>query len=138
MLCGRNEKLRKQLTSRPGCAAIGFTDRVADYMRLADLFIGKPGPGSLSEALHMGLPTIVENNARTLIQERYNATWIEEQGFGISLKSFSEINQAFAYLLSGSVLDEYKGRVASVRNTAIFELPDLLDGILREARACAE
>ena len=79
VMCGRNEKQRQQLAARPRCHAVGFTDRVADYMRLADFFIGKPGPGSISEALQMGLPVVVENNARTLIQERYNAVWLEEQ-----------------------------------------------------------
>jgi Glycosyltransferase family 28 C-terminal domain len=138
VLCGRNEKVRSQLASRRGCVAVGFTDRVADYMRLADVFIGKPGPGSISEALHMGLPVIVENNARTLVQERYNAVWIEEQGFGIALDSFSEVDRAIGYLLTGSVLTEYKARIASVRNTAVFELPRLFDVILSDQRGTAE
>ena len=42
-------------------------------MRLSDFFIGKPGPGSISEAVAMKLPVIVESNAWTLPQERYNA-----------------------------------------------------------------
>jgi len=137
VLCGRNEKVRSLLASRPGCVAVGFTDRVADYMRLADVFIGKPGPGSISEALQMGLPVIVENNARTLVQERYNAVWIEEQGFGIALNSFSEVDRAIRFLLTSSVLNEYKSRVASVRNTAVFELPSLFEVILSDQRGSA-
>ena len=135
VLCGHNEKLRAQLASRPACDAVGFTDRVADYMRLADVFIGKPGPGSISEALQMGLPVVVESNARTLVQERYNATWVEEQGLGIALSSFSHVDRAMEYLLAGSVLDEYRARVRSHKNTALFELPDLLDRIFRDAHA---
>ena len=104
-------------------------------MRLADVFIGKPGPGSISEALQMGLPVVVESNARTLVQERYNATWVEEQGLGIALSSFSDVDRAMQYLLAGSVLEEYKARVRSHKNTAIFELPDLLDRIFRDAHA---
>jgi len=30
-------------------------------------------------SMQMGLPVIVENNARTLVQERHDAVWIEEQ-----------------------------------------------------------
>ena len=97
VMCGRNEKLRASLAGRPRCHAAGFTDRVADYMRLSDLFIGKPGPGSMSEALHMGLPVIVESNARTLVQERYNAIWAEEQGVELALSSFAEIDKALEY-----------------------------------------
>jgi 1,2-diacylglycerol 3-beta-galactosyltransferase len=51
----------------------GFTREVPRFMRLADFFIGKPGPGSISEAVAMGLPVIVECNHWTLPQERYNA-----------------------------------------------------------------
>ncbi len=134
VLCGRNEKLRTRLSAHPRCHAVGFTDRVADYMRLADVFIGKPGPGSISEALHMGLPVIVENNARTLVQERYNAVWVEEQGVGIALTSFTEIDKALAYLLSGRTLADFRARATSLRNTAVFEIPDMLKVILDDAR----
>lgn len=137
VLCGRNEQLRAELAARPGCHAVGFTDRVADYMRLADLFIGKPGPGSISEALQMGLPVVVESNGRTLVQERYNAVWIEEQGLGLALNSFSQIGRAVELLLTGSVLEEYKVRARSVKNTAIFELPGILEAVLDDARSFA-
>jgi 1,2-diacylglycerol 3-beta-galactosyltransferase len=130
VLCGRNEKLRASLAGRPRCHALGFTDRVADYMRLSDLFIGKPGPGSMSEALHMGLPVIVESNARTLVQERYNILWAEEQGVGLALSSFAEIDKALRYLLSGSTLESYRARAAALKNTAVFEIPDMLEEIL--------
>ncbi len=49
-------------------------------MHASDFFIGKPGPGSISEALAMKLPVIVERNAWTLPQERYNADWVTERG----------------------------------------------------------
>ena len=133
VLCGRNEELLARLSGRPHCHAVGFTDRVADYMRLADIFIGKPGPGSLSEAQHMGLPAIVELNARTLVQERYNPVWLEERGVGLALPSFSEIDMALALLLSGTTLAEYRTRALAIRNTAVFEIPGLLQRILEGA-----
>ena len=58
----------------------GFTKEVPRYMQLADYFIGKPGPGSISEAVAMQLPVIVERNAWTLPQERYNADWVTRAG----------------------------------------------------------
>ncbi len=61
-------------------------------MQLADFFIGKPGPGSLSEALAMHLPVIVERNAWTLPQERYNADWVLENEVGLVLPEFSTIS----------------------------------------------
>ena len=57
-------------------------------MSLADFFIGKPGPGSISEAVAMGLPVIVERNTWTLPQERYNADWVLERNAGLVLPNF--------------------------------------------------
>ena len=68
----------------------GFTTRVNYYMQLSDFFIGKPGPGSVSEALAMHLPVIVECNAWTLPQERYNTEWVVEKEVGVVLRNFTE------------------------------------------------
>ena len=62
-------------------------------MHLSDFFIGKPGPGSISEALAMKLPVIVERNARTLPQERYNADWVLEKQVGLVVRRFRQITQ---------------------------------------------
>src|SRR5262249_49395085 len=67
-ICGRNEALARELRSRParGPRFIeGFTREIPSYMHLCDFFIGKPGPGSISEAVAMGLPVIVERNRWT-------------------------------------------------------------------------
>ena len=82
----------------------GFTTRVNEYMQLADFFIGKPGPGSVSEALAMHLPVIVERNAWTLPQERYNATWVVEKEVGMVLRNFREIDKAVAKLIEPATL----------------------------------
>jgi 1,2-diacylglycerol 3-beta-galactosyltransferase len=76
LICGHNRKLRAALEAQPRSAPAhieGFTKEVPRFMQLADYFIGKPGPGSISEAVLMGLPVIVQRNAWTLPQERYNA-----------------------------------------------------------------
>lgn len=78
-ICGKNERLAAKLRERKWRMPVfveGFTTRVNYYMQLADFFIGKPGPGSVSEALAMNLPVIVECNSWTLPQERYNADWV--------------------------------------------------------------
>ena len=82
----------------------GFTRDVPYYMSLADLFIGKPGPGRSARRLAMRLPVIVERNARTLAQERYNADWIVEQRVGLVVNDFANVAAAVADLLrSGNV-----------------------------------
>jgi 1,2-diacylglycerol 3-beta-galactosyltransferase len=135
LICGRNEKLADRLKSMPTAVPRfieGFTNEVPYYMRLSDVFIGKPGPGSISEAVAMGLPVIVERNAWTLPQERYNTRWVEEHGVGIVLRSFREIDTAVAHMLEPIVLERYRQASAAICNRAVFEIPELLAQILEE------
>ena len=76
LLCGKHEKAAAEvraMSRRIPMFVGGFTREVPYYMDLGDFFIGKPGPGSISEALAKGLPVIVQKNAWTLAHERYNA-----------------------------------------------------------------
>ncbi len=121
-LAGRKTRIRKHVT--------GFTREVPRLMALSDFFIGKPGPGSVSEALHMGLPVLTVSNAWTLPQERYNAVWLEENGLGFVLQRYSRVRGAVGRLLEGSRLEEMKARAARLNNRAVFEIPAILDSIL--------
>ena len=134
LVCGKNEKLRKRLAERPSRIVKfveGFTREIPQYMQLADFFIGKPGPGSISEAIHMGLPVIVEKNAWTLPQERFNADWVVEQNVGETLSSFSGIVPALEKLLAPGRLAELQKQVRAINNRAVFEVADLLGTFLR-------
>jgi len=96
---------------------------------LCDFFIGKPGPGSISEAMQQRLPVIVVRNAWTMPQERYNAEWVQEHGVGVVLDSFNAIGSGVAAVTSR--LDAFRASVGSVQNRAIFEIPSILEEILR-------
>lgn len=133
LIAGRNESLKKQLeaqTSRIRKHVVGFTSEIPRWMRLSDFFIGKPGPGSLSEAVHMGLPAITVRNAWTLPQERYNAEWLRENQLGLVLKNFEGIGQAASELLTGGRLEEMRANAGRIHNRAIFEIPGLLNEIM--------
>jgi UDP-N-acetylglucosamine:LPS N-acetylglucosamine transferase len=106
----------------------GFTSEIPYYMHLSDFFIGKPGPGSISEAIAMKLPVIVERNAWTLPQERYNAEWVIENRTGMVLRNFREIDAAVREMLGS--LDDYRANVAEIENRAVFEIPEILARIL--------
>jgi len=140
-ICGKNEKLANALRarkSRAPCFVEGFTTRVNEYMQLADFFIGKPGPGSVSEALAMQLPVIVECNAWTLPQERYNAEWIVEKQVGLVLRGFDKIAAAVAQLIEPSALARYRANAAALHNRAVFEIPEILEKILEGSRDLAQ
>jgi hypothetical protein len=136
LICGGNEELVQRLRAMPHVAPMfveGFTKDIPRYMQLADYFIGKPGPGSISEAVHMHLPVIVERNAWTLPQERYNTDWVLEQGVGMVLPNFRGIAQAVASLLDcldSSPYMHYRAATERLRNRAVFEIPGILEKIL--------
>jgi 1,2-diacylglycerol 3-beta-galactosyltransferase len=133
LICGRNTRLQKRLQglkTRNRLFVEGFTREIPYYMSLADFFIGKPGPGSISEALHMGLPVIVESNAWTLPQERFNAEWVREHKFGMVLRSFRQISAAVDDLLTGDRLHEMRSRILQMNNRAVYEVPRILERIL--------
>jgi 1,2-diacylglycerol 3-beta-galactosyltransferase len=135
LICGHNRKLREKLEALPAEAprfVEGFTKEVARYMQLADYFIGKPGPGSISEAVFMGLPAIVERNAWTLPQERYNADWVREHGVGIALPSFRNVGRAVAEMLEPEAYTRFRTATRRLHNRAVFEIPDMLERILEE------
>jgi hypothetical protein len=130
LICGHNQKLAaelKNLHTRKPIAVVGFAQNVEYYMALADFFIGKPGPGSISEALQLHLPVIVECNRKTLPQERYNAEWVTEKGYGIVVPSFKQIAPAVQRLLQSATFSEFRSKVSEYSNRALFEVPAILE-----------
>lgn len=133
-VCGKNRKLAERLrgmeTKFPKYVE-GFTSEVPYYMHLSDFFVGKPGPGSVSEALQMKLPVVLERNAWTLAQERYNTEWVQEMQVGVVLPSFREIDRGLAELLEPVNFARYRANAAAIKNRAVFEIPEILNSLLQ-------
>jgi UDP-N-acetylglucosamine:LPS N-acetylglucosamine transferase len=130
-ICGHNGALAEQLRRTPAEAPrviLGFTSQMRHFMQLCDFFIGKPGPGSISEAVHQGLPVVVVRNAWTMPQERYNAEWVQEHHAGMVLESFKALPGAVQHIIDH--LSEYRASVRAIQNRAVFEIPELLESIL--------
>src|SRR5271155_6184288 len=135
LVCGKNEELANKLRGQKWKMPVhvmGFTKEVPKYMRAADFLIGKPGPGSVAESMVKGLPVLLECNAWTLPQERYNTEWVREKRVGIVLPDFKEIVAGVKQLLEPATLGEFRGNVAALNNQAIFEIPEILAGLLGE------
>lgn len=133
VICGHNEKLTRRLTAlttRKPVHVVGFTREISYYMHLADFLIGKPGPGTISEALAMKLPLVLLSNAWTLPHERYNAVWVEQQGLGVAVRRLRRIEDAVAHVLEPENLARYRACAATVRNRAVFEVPAILEQIM--------
>jgi len=133
VICGRNEKLVKEFRARGWnlpLHIVGFTREIPHLMRAADFLIGKPGPGSIAEAMVRRLPVIVECNAWTLPQERYNTEWVREKRVGIVLHQFTEIVAGVEQLSEPATLAEFRLNVAGLQNRAVFEIPEILQGLM--------
>ncbi len=136
MICGRNEELAAKFNAqqwRMPIKVIGFTKEIHKLMRAADFLIGKPGPGSIAEAMVRKLPVLIECNSWTLPQERYNAEWVAEKRVGIVLHNFREVVSGVQRILEPATLAELRKNVDPLNNRAIFEIPELLDKLLSES-----
>jgi UDP-N-acetylglucosamine:LPS N-acetylglucosamine transferase len=135
LLCGHNTTLAQRLRAlNPGAPqqVVGFTPEVRRHLALGDFFIGKPGPGSLSEALQQGLPVLTVRNAWTMPQERYNTDWVQEQGVGLVGRSWRHVRPLVQELLA--TLPAREAAVRQIRNRALFEVPEILARMLALAQ----
>jgi len=134
LICGRNEELAMKIRARheitgprywlherssQADACSGFSDRQA---------------GSRQHRRSHGrqLPVLIECNAWTLPQERYNAEWVKEKGVGIVLKSFDDITDGVKRMLDPRTLGVFRRNVAAQENRAVFEIPEILAMLLGE------
>jgi 1,2-diacylglycerol 3-beta-galactosyltransferase len=133
-ICGRNKKLAQALRGMPTKFpkyVEEFTSEIPYYMHLSDFFVGKPGPGSISEAIAMHLPVVVERNAWTLPQERYNTEWIQEKQVGVVLPSFRAIDAGLRELLDPANFARFRANAAAITNRAVFEIPEILASLIQ-------
>jgi len=135
LICGRNDELVAKLRARNWkmpVHIIGFTKEVHRLMRAADFLIGKPGPGSIAEAMVRKLPVLIECNAWTMPQERYNTEWVKEKNVGMVLESFKDVVAGVKQMLEPARLAEFRKNVTALNNRAVFEIPEILAALLGE------
>lgn len=133
LVCGKNEALAEKLRAgnwRMPVHIVGFTKEIPRLMRAADFLIGKPGPGSIAEAMVRGLPVLLECNSWTLPQERFNTEWVREKRVGVVLRSFRDVVAGVRDMLGPGTLAEFRDNVAAQDNRAIFEIPEMLAQLL--------
>lgn len=85
VVCGRNAELKTRIeqlvAGRAEYRVLGFTDEMADLMRVASLFVGKPGGLSSSECMAAGLPMVIVNPIPG--QEVRNSDYLLEEGAAV-------------------------------------------------------
>ena len=86
VICGRNRSLKRRVTrlaERTGgrLTAHGFVGNMADWLRCADIVVGKAGPGTIAEATCCGAPLVLTSFVPG--QEEGNAEFVTEAGAGV-------------------------------------------------------
>lgn len=132
-MCGHNEALVTELEAIDWpfpARVVGFTREVPRYLGAADIFIGKPGPGSVSEALAFGLPLLLDRTM-ALPQERPVLRWVKRSRAGRTFTRLDDFHRALAEL----VAQQSAATAPSFPlNTAAAELPTIIGGILERDR----
>lgn len=86
VLCGRNRRLRRALTGQVGrwdgrLTVRGFVDNMADWLRCADVVVGKAGPATIAEAACCAVPLVLTGHLPG--QEKGNTELVVDAGAGV-------------------------------------------------------
>ncbi len=129
-LCGKNKKFAaaiRDLNLAYPHVIRTFTDKVPYFFAVSDFLVGKPGPGTISEALVSGLVPIVDAG-QALPQEQYNLNWLKEQNLGSFFKRIPQLS-AIIRNLSAS------GRPGPQVNRAVFKIPQIVEHIFSQCNS---
>jgi len=92
IICGHNRRLWRRLSERKWPIPTfvrGFVTNMPDWMGAADLIVTKAGPGTIAEALVVGLPLLLYDFIPG--QEEGNVPFVVEHGAGVYVEEPVEI-----------------------------------------------
>ncbi len=86
VICGKNEELQNRVTAivgadNPRFKILGYSEKMHELMKISDLFVGKPGGLTTSEALACGLPMAIISPIPG--QEERNSDHLLEEGVAL-------------------------------------------------------
>jgi processive 1,2-diacylglycerol beta-glucosyltransferase len=94
VICGKDEELQQRVKAavgenNPRFKILGYTDRMYELMKMSDLFVGKPGGLTTSEALACGLPMAIISPIPG--QEERNSDHLLEDGAAIKCNEMTTL-----------------------------------------------
>lgn len=134
--CGKNERLfaeLSQLNTGKNCRLypLGYTERMQEYIAAADLFCGKGGANTLSEATFAGVPQIVTNYASGV--EKLNGEYYVKE-IKTALKIFKPekvVNAVERFIRNPSELEPFRAAAENQRqNYGAEQSARLIFGLL--------
>ena len=94
VICGRNEELKQRILQLVDSRSsrfkvLGYTDEMHKLMKMSDIFIGKPGGMTTSEAIACGLPMCVVSPIPG--QEERNSDHLLEEGIAVKCNDLTTL-----------------------------------------------
>jgi processive 1,2-diacylglycerol beta-glucosyltransferase len=130
IVCGRNNQLKQRVEQRiqnihdRKVLVFGYTDEMHRWMKIADIFIGKPGGLTTAEAVASGLPMCVLNPIPG--QEERNCDHLLEEGIAVKCNDIITLPFKISNLLDDPA------RLALMKERALrFAKPDAAKTIVR-------
>jgi len=130
-LCGRNDGLVQRLKAARlpfPHRVLGFRPDVQRFLAASDLFVGKAGPLSVSEALALGLPLLIDEK-RVLPQEVALTRWVRTSGSGATFRRPDEFVRKVEAL--AATPRSVEAREAARCNTAHRDLVRIVGTLLK-------
>jgi processive 1,2-diacylglycerol beta-glucosyltransferase len=95
-VCGKNERLKLRTDKLAAKVDIpvkvfGFTDQMPLLMDAADVMIGKPGPGTIAEAIAKELPMLIDASHEPMAQEKGNLDMVVRQQLGLKIEKATPV-----------------------------------------------
>lgn len=134
-ITGTNQNLANRLNKIAGsnCRVLGFVPDIHKYMQACHVLIGKPGPGTVTEAVHSHLPLYVKGGIDLMKQEEGVLEWVLQENFGARWDTTEEFSQNFSHILTQ--LAEFKKNIESTsRKNPTIEAVDHIVHIFEQSK----
>jgi processive 1,2-diacylglycerol beta-glucosyltransferase len=132
VVCGRNAELKTEIEAlvagRDDFRVLGFTDEMPALMRIASMFVGKPGGLSSSECLAAGLPMVIVDPIPG--QEARNSDYLLEEGAAVRCNYPNTIGYKI-----GTLLDDPERLAAMAANARRIGHPDAARTVAERAQS---
>ena len=144
ILCtGRYEAVKKALNKMTfpkhiTTTIVGYTKQMDDYLRMSDIFFTKSGSVSVGEALYLNIPLLLDATGSVFPWEKFNHSFIEEKGFGKSIKSYAAIPHTIDALLANNAAKlaiMHRQIVDYAFKDGTIEIKNLFDSLCAETSA---
>jgi processive 1,2-diacylglycerol beta-glucosyltransferase len=128
----REQHVRQFCENDPRFTVFGFSPKIAEMMRAADILISKPGGLTVSEAISLGLPQILFSPIPG--QEEANAEYVVKHSAGACIKAKrGEFKKALRSFLEPGTLDATKSAARKLGKPAASA--EIVDFILNDSAA---